>query len=81
MAAVRERIRDILHESGGLAVDPHGVDASADLYALGLTSHACVTVMLALEDEFGVEFPDEALDKSTFESINSIEQVLTRITA
>ena len=30
-----------------------------DLYLLGLTSHATVNVMLALEDEFEIEFPEQ----------------------
>ena len=36
----------------------------ADLYAAGMTSHASVNVMLALEDAFDIEFPDELLTKS-----------------
>ncbi len=80
MAAVRERIRSVLHTLGCLAVDPRSVDARSDLHALGLTSHACIMVMLALEDEFDVQFPDEALNKSTFASIDSIEEALARIT-
>jgi acyl carrier protein len=47
-----------------------------DLYELGLTSHASVNVMLALEDEFDIEFPDEVLKKSTFASVRNIEQVV-----
>ena len=37
-----------------------------------MTSHASVNVMLALEEEFDVEFPEEMLQKSTFESIEAI---------
>ena len=33
----------------------------ADLYAAGLTSHATVNLMIALEDHFGVEFPERML--------------------
>jgi acyl carrier protein len=47
-----------------------------DLYANGLTSHASVNVMLALEDAFDVEFPDSLLRKSTFESIKAIRGAL-----
>jgi acyl carrier protein len=32
--------------------------------------------MLALEDAFDIEFPDEVLKKSTFASIRNIEQVV-----
>ena len=55
----------------------HGeVDEQADLYQLGLTSHASVDVMLALEDAFDIEFPDEVLKKSTFASVHNIEHVV-----
>ncbi|MCV7443769.1 acyl carrier protein [Mycobacterium paraense] len=73
---MQDRIREVLAAHGRMAVDPREVDDQADLYKLGLTSHASVDVMLALEDAFGVEFPDEVLKKSTFASIRSIEQVL-----
>jgi acyl carrier protein len=73
---MRDRIRDVLAAHGRMAVDPHEVDDQADLYKLGLTSHASVDVMLALEDAFGVEFPDEVLKKSTFASVRNIEHVL-----
>lgn len=78
---MQELIRKVLDAHGRLTVDPSGVDPAADLYDLGLTSHASVNVMLALEDEFDVEFPDEALKKSTFASIDNIEQVVSSLTA
>jgi acyl carrier protein len=59
-----------------MAIDPRDVDGNADLYELGLTSHASVNVMLALEDEFDIEFPDEVLKKSTFASVCNIQQVV-----
>ena len=43
-----------------------------DLFQAGMTSHASVNVMLALEEEFDIEFPEEMLQKSTFESIEAI---------
>jgi acyl carrier protein len=71
-----DRIREVLAAHGRMVVDPHTVDSHADLYQLGLTSHASVNVMLALEDEFDIEFPDESLKKSTFASVHSIRQVV-----
>jgi len=73
---MHERIRDVLAAHGRMAVDPLDVDHEADLYELGLTSHASVNVMLALEDEFDIEFPDEVLKKSTFASVRNIQQVV-----
>jgi acyl carrier protein len=79
MSSMQEQIRKVLEAHGRLTVDSMTVDALADLYELGLTSHASVDVMLALEDEFGIEFPDETLKKSTFASIDSIERVVSSL--
>jgi acyl carrier protein len=73
---MQDQIRNVLAAHGRMAVDPHEVDDQADLYELGLTSHASVDVMLALEDAFDVEFPEEVLKKATFASIHNIEQVV-----
>jgi acyl carrier protein len=73
---MQDRIRAVLAAYGRMAVDPHTVDGEANLYELGLTSHASVGVLLALEDAFDIEFPDEALRKSTFASVSNIERVV-----
>jgi acyl carrier protein len=65
-------IRKVLAEHGRLAVDVSSVGHRSDLYAAGMTSHASVNVMLALEDEFDVEFPERLLRKGTFQTIESI---------
>ncbi len=51
----------------------------SDLYRAGLTSHASVNVMLALEDAFDVEFPQQMLRKKTFESVAAITEALTEL--
>ncbi|MCC8929692.1 acyl carrier protein [Rhodococcus sp. BGS-1C] len=74
------RVRDVLEKFGKLPVPVAEIDASADLYDSGLTSHASVNVMIALEDEFDVEFPDAMLQKSTFGSIDAITSAIARLT-
>lgn len=76
---IQNQIREVLAAHGKMAVDPHEIDAQAELYDLGLTSHASVDVMLALEDAFDIEFPDEVLKKSTFASIHNIAQVVENL--
>ena len=73
---MEEVIRKILRDSGNLAVDLDSVSDDEDLYERGLTSHACVNVMLALEDEYDFEFPDHLLRMSTFQSVRSITGAL-----
>ncbi len=69
-------IRRVLEEHGRLSTPATALATDDDLYQRGLSSHASVNVMLALEEAFGVEFPDELLRKSTFQSIGSIRGAL-----
>jgi len=73
---MNDEIRAVLAEHGRLATDIGGLDDGADLYQAGLTSHASVNVMLALEDAFDVEFPEHMLRKKTFESVAAIQAAL-----
>ena len=72
-------IREILAEHARLPVDMASLDDAADLYQAGMTSHASVSVMLALEDAFDIEFPETMLRKSTFESVSAITAALTSL--
>jgi acyl carrier protein len=80
MSDVREQIRAVLKEHGRFVSDPGQIGDDTDLYQLGMTSHASVGVMLALEATFDVEFPDRMLTRSVFESVaaigNAIEELL-----
>jgi len=46
-----------------------------------MSSFASVNVMLALEDRFEIEFPDELLTRSAFESIAALRSAVNRLRA
>jgi acyl carrier protein len=71
-----EEIRRIIKDHARLSVDAEALALDADLYQAGMTSHASVNVMLALEDHFDIEFPDRMLKRSVFESIAAIAEAL-----
>ena len=77
---VDQQIRAVLVEHGRLPVNAASLGEHDDLFRAGLTSHASVNVMLALEDAFDVEFPEAMLRKSTFESIASIAEAIGELT-
>jgi acyl carrier protein len=77
---VAQRIRDVLDTHARLAAPAAGLDPDDDLYAAGMTSHASVNVMLAIEDAFDIEFPDELLNKSTFCTLQSLELAVQSLT-
>jgi phosphopantetheine--protein transferase-like protein len=72
-AAMKDTIRTVLELHGHLSTSTAELSGSDDLYRAGLTSHATVNVMLALEDELDLEFPDELLTRDTFASIDALE--------
>ena len=73
------RVRDILARHGKLAQVAADLPEDADLYQAGMTSHASVNVMLALEGEFDIEFPDHLLTRAVFASVGSIRAAVDEL--
>ncbi len=78
---VSDQVRNIIKEHGRLPVDVQALDDDADLYQAGMTSHASVNLMLALEAAFDVEFPDAMLKRSVFQSVAAITEALQSLGA
>ena len=73
---MNEKIRAVIERFGKLPVGVASLSDRDDLYRAGLTSHASVNLMLALEDEFDIEFPERMLKRQTFESIDAIREAI-----
>jgi acyl carrier protein len=72
-------IRRVLSEHARLPVEVGTLADDSDLFAAGMTSHASVNLMLALEDAFDLEFPDRMLTRSVFESITAIDSAIEEL--
>ncbi|MDQ6806660.1 MAG: acyl carrier protein [Actinomycetota bacterium] len=79
--ALTADIRQVLRHHARLPVDVEMVGEEADLFAAGMSSHASVNVMLALEDTFDVEFPDRMLTRSVFDTISGIAAAVHELQA
>jgi acyl carrier protein len=76
---IAEEIRAILGTHGRLSGDVSRLEDSSDLYQAGLTSHATVNLMLALEERFDVEFPERLLRRGAFASIAAIRTAIEEL--
>ena len=76
---MHEKIRQVIHDHARLPADVATLPDDADLFQAGMTSHASVNVMLALEDAFDVEFPDRMLRRDVFESVAAIQAALREL--
>ncbi|MEK7286402.1 MAG: acyl carrier protein [Nitrospirota bacterium] len=72
-------VREILSKFGRLSIAVPELSDDSDLYNAGLTSLATVGLMLALEGQFNVEFPDSLLSRKTFSSIEEIAGAIEQI--
>lgn len=77
---MNDEIRAVLREHADLAVDVATLGDEADLYKAGMSSHASVNVMLALEGKFDIEFPDRMLRRGVFESVAAIRGAIEELT-
>ena len=77
---VHRTIRAALTSHGHLAFPVDELSDTSDLYEAGLTSHASVNLMLAVEDAFDIEFPEELLQRRTFASIEALASAVRSLT-
>lgn len=75
---IEETVKNVISSLDIL--DAQRISVDADLFDAGMTSHASVKLMLALEDEFDLEFPDEMLQREFFSSVGRISECVSRIT-
>jgi acyl carrier protein len=79
MNDIESRVRSVLAEHGRLSKAASALAVDEDLQQVGMTSHANVNVMLGLEGEFDIEFPDNMLSRSVFQSVASISAAIQQL--
>lgn len=75
---MKAKIRALLERLG----EVRGAGAlrdDADLHAAGLSSYGTVELMVAIEEEFGVEFPDKLLTRATFGNVEALAAAVSSL--
>ena len=80
-ADVRNRVHEVLRKHAQIGVDPATLRDDADLYESGMSSRSSVSVMLGLEGEFEIEFPDSMLRRDVFATVAAICAAVTTLGA
>jgi acyl carrier protein len=70
---VRRHLK-FLKAKDSLAVDDN-------LGELGLDSMASIELLVEIEDHFGVQIPEEFLAEDTFQSLNTLSELLSKVLA
>ncbi len=74
-----DKIKELVVAHAGLPGDGSELGEDTDLYRAGMKSFASVQLMLALEEAFEIEFPEEMLNRATFRTIGSIAHAVTTL--
>ena len=76
-----EKIRDLIDQHAGLPGGARELADDTDLYRAGMKSFASVQLMLAIEEAFEIEFPEEMLNRATFRSASAIAQAVGQLSS
>lgn len=76
---IEETVRKVLTQLDIL--DSREIGLDSDLFDAGMTSLSSVKFMLALENAFDVEFPDELLRPESFSSVGAVSSCVAEIMA
>jgi acyl carrier protein len=76
---IAKDIRDILGTNEAFAGRADQLSEDDSLFDLGLDSFGSVQLMLALEERFNVEFPDDLLNRKSFSTIRSISEAVSTL--
>jgi len=80
ISEVKSRLKGMIVERLKLQVDPAGIDDDSPLFGegLGLDSIDALELVVGLEQEFGVQVPDEAVGREAFASINTLAEFVVK---
>lgn len=78
---IENRVKQVIINYAELNNQAENLTLDDDLFALGMSSRASVGVMLGLESEFDIEFPDSMLRKDVFMTIRAISAAIESISS
>ncbi|WP_323122775.1 acyl carrier protein [Burkholderia alba] len=76
---MKDELRTIIKGVAHLEVPIDTVADGDDLYEAGLSSLNTIQLLLAIENHFNLEIPDELLSRQLFQSIDSLAGAVTQL--
>jgi acyl carrier protein len=73
-------VRDLIAENSELELTD-AISNDDDLFAAGMQSLDCVRILVAVEDEFEIELPNDRIDRSIFSGVTNLTAVVAEFTA
>lgn len=78
MLRYEKKIREIIASTLKTNIDIDDYDANSDLRNIGMDSISFVSIVVEIENEFGIEFPNDKLIISESGTIFALNRILER---
>jgi D-alanine--poly(phosphoribitol) ligase subunit 2 len=76
---MRDRVRTIVGSLNLLPVPLDGLSDDDNLFDAGMTSFGSVQLMLAVEEDFDIEFPNSLLTRKTFATLGGLMSAVDQL--
>jgi D-alanine--poly(phosphoribitol) ligase subunit 2 len=76
---MRDRVRAIVGSMNLLPVPLDGLSDQDNLFDAGMTSFGSVQLMMAIEEEFDIEFPNSLLTRKTFATLDGLNSAVEQL--
>ncbi|WP_441241141.1 acyl carrier protein [Tardiphaga sp. 768_D3_N2_1] len=76
---MRDRVRAIVGSMNLLPVPVDGLSDQDNLFDAGMTSFGSVQLMMAIEEEFDIEFPNSLLTRKTFATLGGLVSAVDQL--
>ena len=79
--SIEHRVKQVIIRTLSLEVDAEEIDDEDELFGggLGINSMATIEIIVGLEEEFGIEVPDEELRVELFDSVQTMADYVRTI--
>lgn len=78
---MRDRVRAIVASMNLVPVPLEGLSDEDNLFDAGMTSFGSVQLMLAIEEDFDIEFPNALLTRKTFATLGGLIAAVEQLAA
>ena len=76
---MRDRVRAIVASMNLVPVPLDGLAEQDNLFDAGMTSFGSVQLMMAIEEEFDIEFPNSLLTRKTFATLDGLNAAVEQL--
>ncbi|MYC15492.1 MAG: acyl carrier protein [Gemmatimonadetes bacterium] len=79
--SIEHRVKQVIIRTLSLEVDADEIDDEDELFGggLGINSMATIEIIVGLEEEFGIEVPDEDLRVELFDSVQTMADYIRAV--